>query len=345
MKKILLILSPLLLVVIVATIGGGAMIFFSKPQEKKIEAPTGYTISEARENAENHILEMQEYKEFEGDNLTLKRSSTVKCEFCWSFTYEFEPGTQEVVEKPKITVLIKDGEIEEAVFDQGGLIIKTEKELLDDQIVEFLEDLKIETQILFSQASDSDLIWFESEDEKIVINAKKMLIENSSKKEETIASYFKDVKFSIDEINSSQSIISNLTGYKKNDIVCSIHSTLDDDGIEKNRYSIMVKCGSIKSLKEEQSSEAVGDLKKLFAEKFDIKVEDVNILIKTETQTHIRGEVKSGEEGDTKTFLGFKEDDLWNVVHEGSGVIMCTEIAKYEFPKDMISDCVDIDIN
>jgi putative hemolysin len=90
-----------------------------------------------------------------------------------------------------------------------------------------------------------------------------------------------------------------------------------------------------------KSSSTVEILKKLFADKYNKKISDINITISKEKANHIRGGVKlsKDEQAEGGNFLAAKVNNDWQIVFEGNGGINCNLKEKYGFPEDMMTDC------
>lgn len=81
-------------------------------------------------------------------------------------------------------------------------------------------------------------------------------------------------------------------------------------------------------------------IKKLFADKYGKKVEDVTVTISEEDATHARGGVKMGDPaGPGGLFLAAIKDGLWQLIFDGNGNYFCEDVAPYNFPANMIRDC------
>lgn len=84
------------------------------------------------------------------------------------------------------------------------------------------------------------------------------------------------------------------------------------------------------------------NLSKLFAEKYNKDASDVYLTIVKQTDTHILGGVKFGSEaGEGGMFLAVKDGEQWKIVFDGNGSISCASIDPYNFPVDMLSECID----
>ena len=81
-------------------------------------------------------------------------------------------------------------------------------------------------------------------------------------------------------------------------------------------------------------------VREAFAEKYDRSIEDIEVDVDMGRERHMRGNIRIGEgPGSAGLFLAAKPDLKWVIVHDGQGVFTCDDVAVYNFPEDMISDC------
>jgi len=101
------------------------------------------------------------------------------------------------------------------------------------------------------------------------------------------------------------------------------------------------KCvsGKCEGVFEESKETAI---KNLFADKYDKDASEITIEINQETENHIRGGVvlPPGGPENSGMFLAVKVDDDWKLVHDGQGAVPCLIAAEYNFPADMVKQCV-----
>jgi len=101
------------------------------------------------------------------------------------------------------------------------------------------------------------------------------------------------------------------------------------------------KCvnGKCEGVFEENKKAAI---KNLFADKYNKTIAEVTINISQETENHIKGmvEISPGGPENSGMFLAAKVNDSWNLVHDGQGAIICLAIGSYNFPVDMVEECV-----
>ena len=82
-------------------------------------------------------------------------------------------------------------------------------------------------------------------------------------------------------------------------------------------------------------------IKEAMAKKHNKSMADVEITVSKIDSTHAWGSVKFAGEMGGGWFLAFKNPDGWIIVDDGNGTISCETIAPYNFPPDMVSECVD----
>lgn len=82
-------------------------------------------------------------------------------------------------------------------------------------------------------------------------------------------------------------------------------------------------------------------IKKLFADKYNKELEEINISIDQETEEHIQGgvEIAPGGPENSGVFLAVKIGEHWELVFDGQGGVSCEELEKYNFPENMAGDC------
>lgn len=80
-------------------------------------------------------------------------------------------------------------------------------------------------------------------------------------------------------------------------------------------------------------------LREALAQKHKLPVASVSVTIKEITSEYASGTVLLNGEGGW--FLAAKENDDWQIVDDGNGVVLCDVVAKYNFPKSMVPECVD----
>ena len=81
-------------------------------------------------------------------------------------------------------------------------------------------------------------------------------------------------------------------------------------------------------------------LKKLFAVKNNVSQDDIVVLVLEETTKHATGIVEYGNPtNEIDTFLAANIDSKWQIVYEGDNDFTCEQVAGYQIPDHMISDC------
>lgn len=72
--------------------------------------------------AVDYVKNMEEYTNYEGRNLKLVNTMTLRCPYCWSFTYQFDIQSMKnasVVDEAKVRVIVQEGKVVE-VFSAVG---------------------------------------------------------------------------------------------------------------------------------------------------------------------------------------------------------------------------------
>ncbi len=241
----------------------------------------------------------------------------------------------------------------------GGLWMSTKQEApsvgqeeIEDEILNLLENLKQETGIDFSAMVDVEFDWMVEKDkkmERVTIQGKGFeVLGISSEQYAKVESILKDNGFKADVYNAAAGTISGLDGYRKDYLVCVVTGGASGYKEAKGQWippeidkkDIEIKCGQ-----GDESIDAVvsktDEIKKLLADKYGKKVAEVTINIGQETDNHIRGgvEFQPGGPENTGIFLAAKVDGSWQIAFDGHGAISCEDMADYNFPEEMITDC------
>ncbi len=87
---------------------------------------------------------------------------------------------------------------------------------------------------------------------------------------------------------------------------------------------------------------AMIELKKLFVAKYDLMEEDIRIKITNDQAKHLKGEAWFFPEGtgNSAVFLAVMVDGQYELAYDGNGSYTCASVESYDFPKEMISDCL-----
>ncbi len=91
--------------------------------------------------------------------------------------------------------------------------------------------------------------------------------------------------------------------------------------------------------KEDTEAEIILAFQKLFAVKYNRKVEDVHLTINKSKGDYIIGGVKFGDELAGGYVLGAKVDGVWKIVFDGNGTIPCSAVDEVDFPTDLNAEC------
>ncbi len=82
-------------------------------------------------------------------------------------------------------------------------------------------------------------------------------------------------------------------------------------------------------------------IKEAFAQKYNRPTSEVNVTVSKNNGTQAQGGVSFSGEMGGGWFLAYKESGGWIIVQDGNGTISCETIAPYNFPSDMVPECVD----
>lgn len=78
-----------------------------------------------------------------------------------------------------------------------------------------------------------------------------------------------------------------------------------------------------------------------FSKKYDKPLSAITLTLNKNTGTHAQGGVKFEGELSGAWFLCHKGAGGWAIVADGNGTISCSLIEPYDFPVDMVPECVD----
>lgn len=123
-----------------------------------------------------------------------------------------------------------------------------------DSTFVLLQNLEKDTQIEFSSVESKTFIWsIENDGEKIgtqAVNGKGVVaIGATNAQSEAVRRYFEDNGFKIDSFNIDAETLSGISGYKKDNQICVITTTIwkDDQGMPMatDKMDISVSCGEL----------------------------------------------------------------------------------------------------
>jgi len=104
-----------------------------------------FTIEESRSIAKDHVKSMDEYAQYGGTNLRLTGTETLRCPYCWQFTYDYDRLSMKdpnVIDHVVTKVTVEDGDVTE-ISQSAGLPgdIMTVGKLMADSLYETTVDL------------------------------------------------------------------------------------------------------------------------------------------------------------------------------------------------------------
>lgn len=92
---------------------------------------------------------------------------------------------------------------------------------------------------------------------------------------------------------------------------------------------------------EESDESVIETLKLLFAQKYERKVEDVNVTISERDGDYLTGGVKFAGEIAGGYVLAAKVNGAWKIVFDGNGSWSCSAVDIVDFPPDLVPECWD----
>lgn len=87
-------------------------------------------------------------------------------------------------------------------------------------------------------------------------------------------------------------------------------------------------------------------IQKAFAKKYNRELSEVLVTVSQKDETHATGGIRFLGETSGGWFLAYKTvTDGWTIVQDGNGTISCETVAPYNFPQEMVPECVDVNGN
>lgn len=224
--------------------------------------------------------------------------------------------------------------------------------LLKDAPTVTLEKVAKEMEISYPEIAEKEFDWSVEKDESIqAISITGQGFEATEVPNDQylkVDEYFVAQGFERDVYNIAAGTVGELTGYKKDQLVCVViagfsgYKEASGQWIppDPQKKDVDAYCGiTEEDINQELSKEEQITL--AFANRYNRKISQISVAIEKETDTHARGIVvfQPGGEDNTGAFLATKQDDLWSIIFDGQGVISCEETAKYGFPAEMVEDC------
>ena len=82
--------------------------------------------------------------------------------------------------------------------------------------------------------------------------------------------------------------------------------------------------------------------RRLLAEKHDRKTSEITININQETMNYVKGGVvfQPGGSENSAIFLMARTDNGWELVFDGQGAVPCPVVEPYNFPVNIVSECL-----
>ena len=230
------------------------------------------------------------------------------------------------------------------------------EEFCPDAVATIVSYLKNETGVELTLVGDKEFNWIAREgdvttDVKITgvaYEADNVLMADYLK----IEKYMND-NFETDSYNLADGVVGGLRGYYANYMVCDLnfrHNQMkeNESGISESdgdSLKVTLDCGYFNK-NDIHSLITAQIIKEILAKKYQKAISEVTVKVNKSAENHAVGSVRFGPEG-TPGGLWFaaKTDSGWELVYDGNGIIPCDAINKYDFPEDMVPQCIDTQNN
>ena len=212
-----------------------------------------------------------------------------------------------------------------------------------DEISLLLEKISQQTGIDFPQEQETEIQWMVKkyqEIQPVTITGKRVNVRGlTGEQHVSIRSFFETNGFAIDIYNVTDGTISGSTGYSKGQVVCIVIEIYQELLSEDKENYLEIKCGkAIDPIEPLTSREET--IKEFFAKEYKTKLSAVNIEIKQETESHVKGLVEILDQPiEMRQFLAAKVNGDWEIITDIEIITSCPKLEKYDFPQAMIKDC------
>lgn len=206
-----------------------------------------------------------------------------------------------------------------------------------DEIATLFEQLKKTTSIPFGEIlNNTELTWMVKVGEQDLeyklpaqqISAQEFKPEDINK----VYNFFLTNGFSKDQNNQViKSLAGNSVGFSHAGVslVCGV-------GDQEKNLTAVCALWNQNMITTDSTKE---EITKLFAEKYNKKIEDVNLTINKQVEDYLSGGVKFGADQNAEggIFLAMKVNDVWQLVYDGNGSIDCQKMrGEYKFPDEIL---------
>ena len=89
---------------------------------------------------------------------------------------------------------------------------------------------------------------------------------------------------------------------------------------------------------EKSTSESITEA---FAEKYDRPVDSIVVGVDIDTGQFAKGSIRFTDEQGGGLWFAAKTENGWELAFDGNGIIPCGSANKYDFPSDIIPQCLD----
>jgi len=206
-----------------------------------------------------------------------------------------------------------------------------------DNITILFDQLKKDTKINFGQIlNNTELTWmvkYNNQNLEYKLPAYEMSAQEIKPEDITkVYNFFLTNGFTEDQNNQTvKSIAGHSIGYSYpgTSLVCGV-------GDQEKNLAVFCAIWNQNMISNNLDKEKVSQL---FAEKYNKKIEDINLTINKQVNNYMSGGVKFSADKNAEggIFLAVKIDNDWQLVYDGNGSVNCQELReKYQFPDEIL---------
>ena len=92
---------------------------------------------------------------------------------------------------------------------------------------------------------------------------------------------------------------------------------------------------------EESNEEVIETLELIFAQKYEKKVDDITVRINQREGDYVVGSVSFADDVGGGYVLAAKVNEVWKIIFDGNGNIVCSAVDDIDFPVSLVSECWD----
>ncbi len=226
------------------------------------------------------------------------------------------------------------------------------EEFCPDAVAAIVGSIKNETGVELVLIGDKEFNWIASEGEAttdVRISGTSYVNDNVPMADYLKIEKYMNDNFEADSYNLADGVEGGLRGYYVDYMVCDLnfrHNQMkqNESGISEldgDSLKVTLDCGYFN--KNDIPNLITAQLiKEILARKYQKAISELTVRVDKNTDNHAAGSVRFGPEG-TPGGLWFaaKTDNGWELVYDGNGIIPCDAINKYNFPEDIVPQCLD----